>query len=126
MSPPDGRSGSSSISEQYANNEEIVPTKGQAQSLKNRFAELEKDALKVETASAKIKYVPKRFVVSVMIGEGMTKVCGCVQDTPAPKQVNVEPAVDPTKCAACGKTVYAMEKVEDQREKSIESFVDRI
>ena len=69
MSPPDGRSGSSSISEQYANNEEIVPTKGQAQSLKNRFAELEKDALKVETASAKIKYVPKRFVVSVAIRE---------------------------------------------------------
>lgn len=64
MSPPDGRSGSSSFAEQYANNEEIVPTKGQAQSLKNRFAELEKDALKVETASAKIKYVPKRFVVS--------------------------------------------------------------
>lgn len=95
MSPPDGRSGSSSIAEQYANNEEIVPTKGQAQSLKNRFAELEKDALKVETASAKIKYVPKRFV-----------------DTPAPKQVSVEPAVDPTKCAACNKTVYAMEKIE--------------
>jgi len=95
MSPPDGRSGSSSFAEQYANNEEIVPTKGQAQSLKNRFAELEKDALKVETASAKIKYVPKRFV-----------------DTPAPKQVSVEPAIDPTKCAACNKTVYAMEKIE--------------
>lgn len=63
MTPPDAPSGSSSITEQYANNEEVVPTKGQAQSLKNRFAELEKDAMKVETAAAKIKYVPKRFVV---------------------------------------------------------------
>ncbi|CAF0825225.1 unnamed protein product [Adineta ricciae] len=94
-SPPDSSSISNSISEQYNNNEEIVPTKGQAQSLKNRFAEYEKDALKVETASSKIKYTPKRFV-----------------DTPAPKQVNVEPAVDPTKCSVCNKTVYAMEKIE--------------
>jgi hypothetical protein len=31
--------------------------------LKSRFIELEQDALKVETASSKIKYVPKRFVV---------------------------------------------------------------
>ncbi|UJR27926.1 hypothetical protein I4U23_009186 [Adineta vaga] len=93
--PPDSNSSSNSIVEQYNNTEEIVPTKGQAQSLKNRFAEYEKDALKVETASAKIKHTPKRFV-----------------DTPAPKQVNVEPAVDPTKCSACGKTVYAMEKIE--------------
>ena len=45
-----------------------MPTKGQAQSLKNRFAELEKDALKVETASAKIKHVPKRFVVRIARG----------------------------------------------------------
>jgi len=45
--------------------DEILPTKGQAQSLKNRFTELEQDALKVETASSKIKYVPKRFVVSL-------------------------------------------------------------
>lgn len=37
--------------------------KGQAKSLKNRFTELEKDAMKVETAASKIKYVPKRFVV---------------------------------------------------------------
>ncbi len=60
--PPD-TSSSSGITEQYDNNEEIVPTKGQAQSLKNRFAEFEKDALKVETSSAKIKHTPKRFVV---------------------------------------------------------------
>jgi hypothetical protein len=92
--PPD-TSSSSGITEQYENNEDIVPTKGQAQSLKNRFAELEKDALKVETSSAKIKYTPKRFV-----------------DTPAPKQVSVEPAIDPTKCSVCHKTVYAMEKIE--------------
>lgn len=95
ITSPDTSGSSSGITEQYANNEEIVPTKGQAQSLKNRFAELEKDALKVETASAKIKHVPKRFV-----------------DTPAPKQVNAEPTVDPTKCADCHKTVYAMEKTE--------------
>jgi hypothetical protein len=44
-------------------NEEIVSIKGQAKSLKNRFIALEQDALKVETASSKIKYVPKRFVV---------------------------------------------------------------
>ena len=62
-SPPDIERSSSEIIEQYNNNEEFVPTKGQAQSLKNRFVELEKDALKVETASAKIKYTPKRFVV---------------------------------------------------------------
>jgi len=93
--PPDTSSSSSGIIEQYNNNEEIVPTKGQAQSLKNRFAEFEKDALKVETASEKIKHTPKRFV-----------------DTPAPKQVNVEPAVDSTKCSVCNKTVYAMEKIE--------------
>ncbi|CAF3322682.1 unnamed protein product [Rotaria socialis] len=86
---------SSGIIEQYNDSEEFVPTKGQAQSLKNRFAEFEKDALKVETASAKIKYTPKRFV-----------------DTPAPKQVSVEPAVDPNKCSVCQKTVYAMEKIE--------------
>ncbi|CAF4861039.1 unnamed protein product, partial [Rotaria sp. Silwood2] len=36
--------------------------KGQAKSLKNRFIEFEQDARKVETASSKIKYVPKRFV----------------------------------------------------------------
>jgi hypothetical protein len=63
--PPDTSSSSSGITEQYNNNEEIVPTKGQAQSLKNRFVELEKDALKVETASEKIKHVPKRFVVYI-------------------------------------------------------------
>ena len=62
--PPD-TSSSSGIAEQYNNNEEIVPTKGQAQSLKNRFVELEKDALKVETSAAKIKHVPKRFVVRI-------------------------------------------------------------
>ncbi len=45
--------------------EEIVSIKGQAKSLKNRFIELEQDAMKVETASSKIKYVPKRFVVSL-------------------------------------------------------------
>ncbi|CAF1929436.1 unnamed protein product [Rotaria magnacalcarata] len=104
--PPDGvrristthqdtEQNSSGIVEQYNDSEEFVPTKGQAQSLKNRFAEFEKDALKVETASAKIKYTPKRFV-----------------DTPAPKQVSVEPAVDPNKCSVCQKTVYAMEKIE--------------
>jgi uncharacterized protein YktA (UPF0223 family) len=92
---PVDTSSSSGIADHYENNEEIVPTKGQAQSLKNRFAEFEKDALKVETSSSKIKHVPKRFV-----------------DTPAPKQVNVEPAVDPTKCSVCNKTVYAMEKIE--------------
>jgi hypothetical protein len=95
FTPPDTSSNSSGITEQYNNTEEIVPTKGQAQSLKNRFAEFEKDALKVETSSAKIKHTPKRFV-----------------DTPAPKQVSVEPAVDPTKCSVCNKTVYAMEKIE--------------
>ena len=68
ITSPDTSSSSSGITEQYANNEEIVPTKGQAQSLKNRFAELEKDALKVETASAKIKHVPKRFVVRIARG----------------------------------------------------------
>jgi len=44
------------------NQEEIIPMKGQAKSLKNRFIELEQDAKKVETAASKIKYVPKRFV----------------------------------------------------------------
>lgn len=65
MVSTDSTNGSTSINDQYNNGEEIVPTKGQAQSLKNRFAELEKDALKVETASSKIKLVPKRFVVSI-------------------------------------------------------------
>lgn len=46
------------------NQEEIIPMKGQAKSLKNRFIELEQDAKKIETAASKIKYVPKRFVVS--------------------------------------------------------------
>jgi hypothetical protein len=54
------------LADQYANNEEIVPTKGQAKSLKNRFVELEQDALKVETAASKIKYTPKRFVVRIL------------------------------------------------------------
>ncbi|CAF0923977.1 unnamed protein product [Adineta steineri] len=84
-----------SMTEHYTNNEEIVSIKGQTKSLKNRFVELEQDALKVETASSKIKYVPKRFV-----------------NTPAPKQNNSEPMVDSTKCSACNKTVYAMEKIE--------------
>ncbi len=65
FTPPD-TSSSSGITEQYNNTEEIVPTKGQAQSLKNRFAEFEKDALKVETSSAKIKHTPKRFVVCIL------------------------------------------------------------
>jgi hypothetical protein len=65
LTPPDTSSSSNEITEQYTNNEEIVPTKGQAQSLKNRFAEFEKDALKVETSSAKIKHTPKRFVVCI-------------------------------------------------------------
>jgi hypothetical protein len=65
FTPPDTSSNSSGITEQYNNTEEIVPTKGQAQSLKNRFAEFEKDALKVETSSAKIKHTPKRFVVCI-------------------------------------------------------------
>ncbi len=65
LTPPDTSSISSGITEQYNNTEEIVPTKGQAQSLKSRFTEFEKDALKVETSSAKIKYTPKRFVVCI-------------------------------------------------------------
>ncbi len=65
LTPPDTSSSSSGITEQYNNTEEIVPTKGQAQSLKNRFAEFEKDALKVETSSSKIKHTPKRFVVCI-------------------------------------------------------------
>ncbi|CAF2397323.1 unnamed protein product [Rotaria sp. Silwood2] len=94
-SPTDTGNSSSGLIEQYNDSEEFVPTKGQAQSLKNRFAEFEKDALKVETASSKIKYTPKRFV-----------------DTPAPKQISAESAVDPNKCSVCNKTVYAMEKIE--------------
>ncbi|CAF2825248.1 unnamed protein product [Rotaria sp. Silwood2] len=86
------------ISEQYANNEEIMSIKGQAKSLKNRFIEFEQDARKVETASSKIKYVPKRFV-----------------NTPAPKQFNAESNADSTKCFGCHKTVYAMEKIEADR-----------
>jgi len=81
--------------ENYQANEDIVPTKGQANLLKNRFVELEQDAKKVETASSKVKYVPKRFV-----------------DTPPPKQANIEPAIVDNKCFLCNKTVYAMEKVE--------------
>ncbi|CAF3415462.1 unnamed protein product [Rotaria socialis] len=84
-----------SLNEQYSTNEEVVSIKGQAKSLKNRFIALEQDALKVETASSKIKYVPKRFV-----------------STPAPKQFNGDSNVDPTKCFGCNKTVYAMEKIE--------------
>lgn len=83
------------ITEQYENNEEIVGIKGQTKSLKDRFIELEQGALKVETASSKLKYVPKRFV-----------------NTPAPKQLNTEDTNTPTKCSACNKTVYAMEKIE--------------
>jgi len=33
-------------------------------------------------------------------------------NTPAPKQLNNELTPDPTKCSACSKTVYAMEKIE--------------
>ncbi|CAF3774387.1 unnamed protein product [Rotaria sordida] len=87
-----------SIIEQYSNNEEIMSIKGQAKSLKNRFIEFEQDARKIETASSKIKYVPKRFV-----------------NTPAPKQFNTESSVDSTKCFDCHKTVYAMEKIEADR-----------
>ncbi|CAF0868949.1 unnamed protein product [Didymodactylos carnosus] len=81
--------------EQYETNEDIIPTKGQAKNLKNRFVEYEQEAKKVETASSKVKYTPKRFV-----------------DTPAPKQTNIEPAIADNKCFVCNKTVYAMEKVE--------------
>jgi len=91
-SSPDGHN---ATIENYQSNEEIVPTKGQANLLKNRFVELEQDAKKVETASSKVKYVPKRFV-----------------DTPPPKQANIEPAIVDNKCFLCNKTVYAMEKVE--------------
>ncbi|CAF1646049.1 unnamed protein product, partial [Adineta ricciae] len=77
------------------NIEEIISIKGQTKSLKSRFIELEQDAMKVETASSKIKYVPKRFV-----------------NTPAPKQLPSDAITDPTKCSACNKTVYAMEKIE--------------
>ncbi|UJR21474.1 hypothetical protein I4U23_024558 [Adineta vaga] len=83
------------VTDSSANNEEIISIKGQTNSLKNRFIELEQDAMKVETASSKIKYVPKRFV-----------------KTPAPKQLSTESPADPTKCSACHKTVYAMEKIE--------------
>jgi len=84
--------------EQDPINEELLLIKGQTKSLKNRFVELEQDALKVETASSKIKYVPKRFV-----------------STPAPKQAKTEPIIDLTKCFACNKKVYAMEKIEADR-----------
>ncbi|CAF1050445.1 unnamed protein product [Didymodactylos carnosus] len=81
--------------DQYETNEDIIPTKGQAKNLKNRFVEYEQDAKKIETASSKVKHIPKRFV-----------------DTPAPKQTNIEPAIADNKCFLCNKTVYAMEKVE--------------
>ncbi|CAF0722776.1 unnamed protein product [Adineta ricciae] len=90
-SPTDGVSTTDSSN----NTEEIISIKGQTKSLKSRFIELEQDAMKVETASSKIKYVPKRFV-----------------NTPAPKQLPSDAITDPTKCSACNKTVYAMEKIE--------------
>jgi hypothetical protein len=62
MTPPNDNG---NAKEQY---DDIVSIKGQANSLKNRFVEFEQDALKVETASSKIKYVPKRFVVCLLRG----------------------------------------------------------
>ncbi len=62
LTPPNNHE---NLPEQDTNNEEFLLIKGQTKSLKNRFIELEQDALKVETASSKIKYVPKRFVVHI-------------------------------------------------------------
>lgn len=41
--------------------EEIIPSAGSARLLKDKFLTLEKEATKVETSSAKMTYVPKKF-----------------------------------------------------------------
>lgn len=41
--------------------EEIIPSSGNAKSLKDKFMSLEKEATRVETSSAKMTYVPKKF-----------------------------------------------------------------
>lgn len=41
--------------------EDVIPSAGHAKSLKDKFLTLEKEASRVETASSKMTYVPKKF-----------------------------------------------------------------
>ena len=77
----------STINAQF-NDEEVIPSPGHAKNLKSKFLNFEKEAAKVETSSAKMNYVPKRFTSS---NSSNNKGASPPPETPAqktPAQVN--------------------------------------
>lgn len=109
--------------------EDIIPAAGNAKSLKDKFLTLEKEASKVETASSKMTYVPKKFTApsSTPSTPPPAKTAAATQQPAKPKAQNsnglltTAPAAQAAgqnghaageKCCVCDKTVYAMEKIE--------------
>ena len=74
----------------------MIPSPGYAKQLKSKFQTLEKEAAKVETASSKLTYMPKKFT-------------SATKPAPPPASTNTS---NGNKCHLCEKTVYAMEKIE--------------
>ena len=108
--------------------EEIIPQAGSAKSLKDKFLTLEKEAGKVETASSKMTYVPKKFTAPSTSDASQKQQQQKPKPKPAQQQQqsngllttaaaqnnNAQNGAQTTgeKCCVCEKTVYAMEKIE--------------
>jgi hypothetical protein len=119
--------------------EEVIPSAGLAKQLKNKFLTLEKEATKVETASSKMTYVPKKFTSpssptqssapssALSSGGNSGKKAASTNGTPVSSNGLLTTAASSPngqtnghsqqpqsteKCCVCEKTVYAMEKIE--------------
>jgi hypothetical protein len=64
--------------------EDIIPSAGNAKSLKNKFLTLEKEATKIETSSSKMTYVPKKFTSPSAAPAGQSQA----KATPPPAKVD--------------------------------------
>ncbi|KAI3382523.1 hypothetical protein SNEBB_010959 [Seison nebaliae] len=88
----------STIMEETMTKEDIIPLKGSAQVLRNKWQNLQKEDKKVKTTTG--RYIPKRFT-----------------STTNPSAIRngnkTMPLVE--KCCSCEKTVYAMERIETDK-----------
>lgn len=122
--------------------EEVIPSAGHARNLKNKFLNLEKEAAKVETSSSKMNYKPKKFTSSAAPQSNSSSSQQVKQVTQVkkidaarlaevaagpekPRDTSAKDAAvneylknhtstlhGGDKCCICSKTVYAMEKIE--------------
>jgi hypothetical protein len=105
----------SNINAQFSE-EDVIPSAGHAKNLKSKFLQLEQDANKIETSSAKMNYVPKKFT-SYSSSVPVEKTEKPLENQPKPTPTKMgsggnSQATSGEKCCVCDKTVYVMEKLE--------------